>query len=217
MPLLFFYKMVVETLEECDFLVQICFFICFNHIRDPLCLVMCDLNMVITMLVKAGDLAPVDRAIFSLLAMEHVWVDAADTHSVRVNGAPAVRVKEITPPIIVGPERVPGGIENSILIAKSKVRSRDESLRIDCLHPHCVIIKEADMVIELAGAASPTTGAGKTNILDDGDQLCYGIGEEDITFIFEVLDPAGNPVLSGISHLYLDWVYREKGVVGLFF
>lgn len=211
MPEVLLLEMCDEGFEEGDLLCKICLLVRLHRCGYLLCFSPSDLVMVLAMLVEARDLPPVDGAVIVGLPMEHVRIEPADSHPLRIDGAAAVLIKEVAAAVILDPEGVPGGVEDACIVAELEVGRRNESLGCNLTHAPGVLVQKEDMAVELAGAAAAATGAGEADILDEGGEVSFGIGEEGFPLSIEVVNHPGEA--GGGGHLHRCCVYGEKGVL----
>ena len=67
-----------------------------------------DNSIIFTMLVKPGELSPVDVSVFIRFTVEHVWINATDSETVFINPAPPVVEEQAgLPGIVLRPQSIP--------------------------------------------------------------------------------------------------------------
>jgi hypothetical protein len=104
---------------------------------------------ILPMLIKPGELTPVNGSVFVRFAVKHIRINAADGKTAVINPAPAIFQKPAVSGIVLPcPYCIPGNVENAILVAKFRCRSWFESGRIESFCCGYVPIKQEDMTVK---------------------------------------------------------------------
>ncbi len=127
-----------------------------------------NLRVVLTMFIEAGNLAPVYSSLFIRLTVKHIGVNATDREPLVVYPAPVVLQEVAGPAIIVlCPERIPGYIECSVLVAKFRVRCGFNRFRIDIPRYRRITVKEEHVPVESPCTAPAAEIAAEPDLSDD--------------------------------------------------
>jgi hypothetical protein len=106
------------------------------------------------MLVKSGELPPVNTPFFISFTVKHVGINAAYGKTVFVNPALSVFQEPAGSFIIIPyPNCVPGNVKNTVLIAEFGCRSRFYSSSIKCFYSGYIKIKQENVSVECSGTA----------------------------------------------------------------
>jgi hypothetical protein len=179
MPDPVFGKVVLDIFKKCEFLPYAGNFIIPGFLGCVLTEIPGDLRMILPMLIKTGNLAPVYRSLLVRFPVKHVGVHATDGKPLVIYPAPVVVKKVAGPAIIVfGPESIPGYIECSFLVAKFRVRCRFNRFRINLPCPVRVTIKEEDVPVERPCTAPAAEIAAEPDLFYDRCQLFLRIREK---------------------------------------
>ena len=104
---------------------------------------------ILPMLIKPGELTPVNVPVFIRFPVEHIRVNAADGKTAVINPAPAIFQKPAGSGIVLlCPYCITGNIENAILVAKFRCRGRFERGRIKGFYHGYVPIEQEYMAVK---------------------------------------------------------------------
>jgi hypothetical protein len=154
MPELVLGKVILHTYKKCNLLPDTGNFKVLGFCGCILAANFWDVCMILTMLIQAGNLAPVYVPLLIRFPVKHMRVNATDGKPPVIYPAPVV-LKEVAGPavIVLCPECIPGYIECSFLVAKLRERSRFNRFRIN-FPGYCHITVEKEyMAVECPGAA----------------------------------------------------------------
>jgi hypothetical protein len=104
---------------------------------------------ILPMLIKPGELTPVNVPVFIRFPVEHIRVNATDGKTAVINPAPAIFQKPAGSGIVLlCPYCIPGNIENAILVAKFWRRGRFDRGRIKGFYHGNVSIEQEYMAVK---------------------------------------------------------------------
>jgi hypothetical protein len=142
-------EILLHEFEKLDLLREECIFVLFGLAGEIEALVIRDDSAILPMLIKPGELPPVNVPVFIRFAVEHIRVNATDGKTAVINPAPAIFQKPAGSGIVLPcPQCIPGNVENAILVAKFWCRSWFKCGRIQCFYCGYVLIEQEYMTVE---------------------------------------------------------------------
>jgi hypothetical protein len=94
-------EILQHEFEKLNFLCKECIFVLLGLAGEIATLIIRNDSAILPMLIKPGELTPVNVPIFVRFAVEHIRVNAADGKTVVINPAPAIFQKPAGSGIVV--------------------------------------------------------------------------------------------------------------------
>jgi len=182
-------KIILHTFEKLNFLCKERIFVLFGLAGEIEAQVIRDFSAILSMLIKPGELPPVNVPVFVRFAVKHIRVNAADSKTAVINPAPAVFQKPAGSGIIIlCPYCIPGNVENAILVAQFGRRGRFESGRINCFYCGYVTIEQEYMAVECPRTALSARRAPEPCFLNNASETFHGIFKKAVTLLCQRRD-----------------------------
>jgi hypothetical protein len=142
-------EIILHELEKLNFMREERIFVFLGLAGEMEALFLRNDHAILPMLIKPGELTPVNIPVFIRFAVKHIRVNAADGKTAVINPAPAIFQKPAGSGIVLPcPYCIPGNVENAILVAKFRCWSWFESGRIESFCCGYVPIKQEDMTVK---------------------------------------------------------------------
>jgi hypothetical protein len=126
-------EIILHEFKKPDFLGKERIFVLLGFTGEIEALVIRDNRIILPVLVKSGELPPVDIPVFVRFPVEHKWINPTDSKTVVVDPAPSVFQKPAgLTVIILCPYCIPRDIKYAVLVAKFGCRCRFDCSRIKC-------------------------------------------------------------------------------------
>ena len=126
-------EIILHEFEKPYLLGKECIFVFLGFTGEIEALVIRYNSIIFPVLVKSGELPPVDVPVFISFAVEHVRINAADCKTAFVNPAPSVFQEPAgSTGIILCPQCIPRDIEYTVLVAEFGSRCGFESGGFQC-------------------------------------------------------------------------------------
>jgi len=177
-------EIILHTFEKMDLLGKERIFVLFGLAGEIEALVIRDNCIILPVLVKSGELPPVDEPVLVGFAVEHVWINTTDGKTAVINPAPSVFQKPAGSRFIIPcPYRIPRDIEYAILVAKFGCRRRFERRWIKFFYCGYVAIEQEYMAVECPGATLRARRAPEPNLLNHASETFHGIFKKAVAFL----------------------------------
>ena len=179
-------KIFMYTFQERDLVGKERMLVFHGLTSDGKGFIIRNLRIVFAVLIRTGYLAPVHLPSLIRFTMEHVRVDAADRWPVFIDPAPAIFEEpagSIT--VVLCPQRIPGDIKYTVLVAELGLRGRFDRGRIEGPDTGHFAIDQKNMAVERAGAASGATDAPETYPFYHLCEAIHRICEETALLLLE--------------------------------
>lgn len=177
-------KVVPDELKEMDLLHKEGILVLFCLAGKGEAFVSWNRGMVIPVLIKTGELPPVDFPVLVRLAVEHVRVNPAYRKPVVVYPAHPILEKPTRSFVIVfRPEGISGNIEYAVLVAELRSGGGFKSSLVDRSYRSNVTVEEKYMAVKFPCAALRAGRTGKTDISYNLGKEFQGILKETIALL----------------------------------
>jgi hypothetical protein len=142
-------EIILHEFEKLNFMREERIFVLLGLAGELEALFIRNDSAILPMLIKPGELTPVNVPVFIRFAVKHIRVNAADGKTVVINPAPAIFQKPAgSRVVLLCPYCIPGNVENAILVAKFGRRGRSESERIEGFCRGYVSIEKEYMAVK---------------------------------------------------------------------
>jgi hypothetical protein len=150
-------EIILHEFEKLYFLVKECILIFFGFTGEVEALVIRNTCIVFPVLVKSGELPPVYGTAVVWFTVEHIGINTTDSKTAVINPALSVFQKPAASiNCILCPHRIPGNIENAVLVAEFGRRRRFKSSRVKCPDRGDIAVEQEYMTVECPGTALRT-------------------------------------------------------------
>jgi hypothetical protein len=126
-------EIILHEFKKLNFLGKECILVLFGFTGEIEALVIGNMCVILPMPVKSGELPPVYNSVVVGFAVEHIGINTTDCKAEVINTALSFFQKPAASAgSILGPHRVPGNIEYTVLVAEFWRRCRFKSCGIKC-------------------------------------------------------------------------------------
>jgi hypothetical protein len=150
-------EIILYEFEKLYFLCEECIFVLLGFTGEIETLVIGNTCVILPVLVKSGELPPVDNPMVVRFAVEHIGINTTDRKAAIVNPALSVfQEPAASTGRILCPNCIPGNIEYAVLVAEFWRRCRFQSSRIKSPDGCNITIEQEYVTVECSGTALRT-------------------------------------------------------------